>query len=142
MKDSFVSNAHMCSPTSLRKKSYTYSLSPSPAILPGFLFPPSLQFQAYEATPADDAYGFLFLTIRQGAFSRTTVKELSPLDIGTFLGNVGGFWGTLNRGQMDDSIYSSNTAVAVLPFPEQCSMEGAASARGVVIACDSYHVVQ
>lgn len=45
----------------------------------------------------DVAVGSLVLQIRQGSFSRTRIIELSPLDIGTFLGNVGGFWGTWQR---------------------------------------------
>ncbi|CAM9883937.1 unnamed protein product [Scytosiphon promiscuus] len=40
----------------------------------------------------DLAIGSLYLQIRQGVFSRTEIEELDPLDVGTFLGNVGGFW--------------------------------------------------
>ncbi|CAM9747341.1 unnamed protein product [Ectocarpus sp. 8 AP-2014] len=40
----------------------------------------------------DAAYGRLYLDIKQGAFSRTAIAEVNPLDIGTFLGNIGGFW--------------------------------------------------
>ncbi|CAN0431861.1 unnamed protein product, partial [Ectocarpus sp. 12 AP-2014] len=41
----------------------------------------------------DAAYGRLYLDIRQGSYSRTAIAEIDPLDIGTFLGNIGGFWG-------------------------------------------------
>ncbi|CAN0024831.1 unnamed protein product [Ectocarpus sp. 12 AP-2014] len=40
----------------------------------------------------DAAYGRLYLDIRQGSYSRTAIAEIDPLDIGTFLGNIGGFW--------------------------------------------------
>eukprot|EP00903_Cladosiphon_okamuranus_P020250 g18584.t2 len=30
--------------------------------------------------------------LKKGPFSYTTIKELNPLEIGTFLGNLGGFW--------------------------------------------------
>ncbi|CAM9884006.1 unnamed protein product [Scytosiphon promiscuus] len=40
----------------------------------------------------DVAIGVLNLIIRQGPFSRTNIEEIDPLDIGTFLGNIGGFW--------------------------------------------------
>ncbi|CAM9809602.1 unnamed protein product [Ectocarpus sp. 4 AP-2014] len=43
-------------------------------------------------TLADDAFGRLYLDIQQGAYSRTSIAEVDPLDIGTFLGNIGGFW--------------------------------------------------
>lgn len=57
--------------------------------------------QTYDDSWEDIAYGRLFLMIIQGSFSRTIVEEISPLDIGTFLGNVGGFWGTWQRGKND-----------------------------------------
>lgn len=38
-------------------------------------------------------YGFLSVDLTQGSFSLTTVKDVNPLDIGTFFGNIGGFWG-------------------------------------------------
>ncbi|CAM9132934.1 unnamed protein product [Ectocarpus sp. 8 AP-2014] len=38
------------------------------------------------------ALGYLRLNVRQGPFSLTSVEEISPLDVGSFLGNVGGFW--------------------------------------------------
>ncbi|CAN0074240.1 unnamed protein product [Ectocarpus sp. 13 AM-2016] len=40
----------------------------------------------------DLAFGRLLLRIRQGPFSLTHIKELSPFDFGAFLGNMGGFW--------------------------------------------------
>ncbi|CAM9365740.1 unnamed protein product, partial [Ectocarpus fasciculatus] len=49
-------------------------------------------------TTADDdffddiAYGRLYLDMKQGSYSRTAIEEVDPLDIGTFLGNIGGFW--------------------------------------------------
>lgn len=64
-----------------------------PPSCPRLLFLLPLRMQASESTD-DFAYGQLLLIIRQGDFSRTTVIEQSPLDIGTFLGNIGGFWGT------------------------------------------------
>lgn len=54
----------------------------------------SLAVQTYDDVSDDIAYGRLFLNIFQGSYSRTVVDEINPLDIGTFLGNVGGFWGT------------------------------------------------
>ncbi|CAN0395001.1 unnamed protein product, partial [Hapterophycus canaliculatus] len=47
----------------------------------------------YEDEEGDIAYGRLYLRITQGSYSLSAVEEISPLDIGTFLGNVGGFWG-------------------------------------------------
>ncbi|CAM9379495.1 unnamed protein product, partial [Ectocarpus sp. 6 AP-2014] len=41
----------------------------------------------------DSAFGRLYLDIKQGSYSRTAIAEVDPLDIGTFLGNIGGFWG-------------------------------------------------
>ncbi|CAM9538946.1 unnamed protein product [Ectocarpus sp. 4 AP-2014] len=38
------------------------------------------------------ALGYLGLNVRQGPFSLTSVEEVSPLDVGSFLGNIGGFW--------------------------------------------------
>lgn len=63
------------------------------------LFFPLLRIKTTDAdstTPSysDVAIGALYLKIRQGSFSRTIIEEINPLDIGTFLGNVGGFWGT------------------------------------------------
>eukprot|EP00752_Nemacystus_decipiens_P010763 g9579.t1 len=40
----------------------------------------------------DYAIGQMNIYITQGYFSLTTVKELSPLDLGDFFGNIGGFW--------------------------------------------------
>ncbi|CAM9678757.1 unnamed protein product, partial [Ectocarpus fasciculatus] len=54
-------------------------------------------------TTADDdffddiAYGRLYLDMKQGSYSRTAIEEVDPLDIGTFLGNIGGFWGRWRR---------------------------------------------
>eukprot|EP00752_Nemacystus_decipiens_P003195 g2956.t1 len=45
-----------------------------------------------EDTETDYAYGQMNLLLTQGPYSRVSVKELSPLDLGTFFGNVGGFW--------------------------------------------------
>lgn len=39
------------------------------------------------------ATGDLFLTIAQGAYSLTEIEDIDPLEIGTLLGNFGGFWG-------------------------------------------------
>ncbi|CAN0081141.1 unnamed protein product, partial [Ectocarpus sp. 12 AP-2014] len=44
-------------------------------------------------TLQDAALGRLYLDIKQGSYSRTSIAEVDPLDIGTFLGNIGGFWG-------------------------------------------------
>ncbi|CBJ31491.1 hypothetical protein Esi_0260_0029 [Ectocarpus siliculosus] len=41
----------------------------------------------------DASFGRLYLDIKQGDYSRTAIAEVDPLDIGTFLGNIGGFWG-------------------------------------------------
>eukprot|EP00904_Undaria_pinnatifida_P004018 jgi/Undpi1/13617/HiC_scaffold_9.g03271.m1 len=38
------------------------------------------------------AIGYLHLMITQGAYSLTELTDVNPLDIGTFLGNIGGFW--------------------------------------------------
>lgn len=49
--------------------------------------------------PQDDfsassvAVGGMFLRIAQGPYSRSIVKDIDPLEIGTLLGNIGGFWG-------------------------------------------------
>ncbi|CAM9657669.1 unnamed protein product [Ectocarpus sp. 12 AP-2014] len=40
----------------------------------------------------DSAFGRLYLDIKQGSYSRTAIAEVDPLDIDTFLGNIGGFW--------------------------------------------------
>ncbi|CAM9379792.1 unnamed protein product [Ectocarpus sp. 6 AP-2014] len=40
----------------------------------------------------DPSFGRLYLDIQQGSYSRTAIAEVDPLDIGTFLGNIGGFW--------------------------------------------------
>eukprot|EP00904_Undaria_pinnatifida_P005830 jgi/Undpi1/2377/HiC_scaffold_13.g05758.m1 len=42
------------------------------------------------------ATGDLFLTIAQGAYSLTEIEDIDPLEIGTLLGNFGGFWGKYN----------------------------------------------
>ncbi|CAM9626474.1 unnamed protein product [Pylaiella littoralis] len=44
------------------------------------------------SSTSDDAYGILYLTVRQGEFSRIAVREINPLDVGNLLGNIGGFW--------------------------------------------------
>lgn len=41
-------------------------------------------------TEDDTAYGFLFLSITQGSYSLSNIKEVDPLEIGTLLGNIGG----------------------------------------------------
>lgn len=41
------------------------------------------------------AHGSLYLTLTQGTYSVTDIKEINPLDIGNLLGNIGGFWGEL-----------------------------------------------
>ena len=41
------------------------------------------------------ALGYLFITFTQGAYSLTELTDVNPLDIGTLLGNIGGFWGKL-----------------------------------------------
>lgn len=41
----------------------------------------------------------MYLQIKHGDFSRTIIKELNPLDIANFFGNIGGFWGTSRREQ-------------------------------------------
>eukprot|EP00904_Undaria_pinnatifida_P004016 jgi/Undpi1/13615/HiC_scaffold_9.g03269.m1 len=52
--------------------------------------------QTYWSSDTDDnssfAVGFLHLTITQGAYSLTELNDINPLDIGTLLGNIGGFW--------------------------------------------------
>eukprot|EP00752_Nemacystus_decipiens_P017457 g15651.t1 len=40
----------------------------------------------------DYAYGQMNIHFSQGSFSRTRVKELNPIDLGDFFGNIGGFW--------------------------------------------------
>ncbi|CAM9350825.1 unnamed protein product [Ectocarpus fasciculatus] len=40
----------------------------------------------------DHVIGRLYLDMKQGSYSHTAIKEVDPLDIGTFLGNIGGFW--------------------------------------------------
>lgn len=45
----------------------------------------------------DDIYGQLTLEIIQGSYSLTTVRDVDPLEIGTLLGNIGGFWGKNQR---------------------------------------------
>eukprot|EP00903_Cladosiphon_okamuranus_P022382 g20586.t1 len=44
--------------------------------------------------PLEDGvdYGHIYLSVRQGPFAYTTITELDPLEFGTFLGNLGGFW--------------------------------------------------
>ncbi|CAB1103830.1 unnamed protein product [Ectocarpus sp. CCAP 1310/34] len=44
------------------------------------------------STYAEYALGYLKLMVRQGPFSLTSVEEVSPLDVGSFFGNLGGFW--------------------------------------------------
>lgn len=39
------------------------------------------------------AVGYLYLILTQGSFSLTELSDNNPLDIGSFLGNMGGFWG-------------------------------------------------
>lgn len=41
----------------------------------------------------DFAVGAMFMRITQGPYSRSIVKDIDPLEIGTFFGNIGGFWG-------------------------------------------------
>lgn len=37
--------------------------------------------------------GSLHLSITQGSYSLTEVKDIDPLEIGSLLGSIGGFWG-------------------------------------------------
>lgn len=39
---------------------------------------------------SDSTYGYLNLEITQGAFSKTDLREIDPLDLPTLLGNIGG----------------------------------------------------
>ncbi|CAM9780332.1 unnamed protein product, partial [Ectocarpus sp. 6 AP-2014] len=41
---------------------------------------------------SDHAMGLLYLQISQGSYSLTEVEDIEPQLLGTFLGNVGGFW--------------------------------------------------
>ena len=46
------------------------------------------------------AVGYLYLILTQGSFSVTEITDINPLDVGNFVGNIGGFWGknvTLRR---------------------------------------------
>eukprot|EP00904_Undaria_pinnatifida_P004014 jgi/Undpi1/13613/HiC_scaffold_9.g03267.m1 len=38
------------------------------------------------------AFGFLYLTVTQGSHSLTELKDISPFDAATVIGNIGGFW--------------------------------------------------
>ncbi|CAM9884073.1 unnamed protein product [Scytosiphon promiscuus] len=53
---------------------------------------PSTTSSTTSEANSEIAYGQLALALRQGSFSRTFIKEISPLDLGNFLGNIGGFW--------------------------------------------------
>ena len=56
---------------------------------------------SYQDTTSDthgngsNAFGAIYLTLTQGTFSVTEITDINPLDIGNFLGNIGGFWGKL-----------------------------------------------
>ena len=39
------------------------------------------------------AFGYLHITLTQGSYSLMELTDINPLDIGTLLGNIGGFWG-------------------------------------------------
>lgn len=74
---------------------------PPPPILSPSHFPtaasPQTQPWYDSSSTSDDAYGILYLTVRQGDFSRIAVREINPLDVGNLLGNIGGFWGASQR---------------------------------------------
>lgn len=55
--------------------------------------PPVLREDTYESSYSGPDYGFLQVHLTQGPFSLSKVKDVDPLELGTFLGNLGGFWG-------------------------------------------------
>ena len=63
------------------------------------------------------ATGDLFLTIAQGAYSLTEIEDIDPLEIGTLLGNFGGFWGKflyMSEESTDRVIMQSKSQRAVI----------------------------
>lgn len=46
-----------------------------------------------EPSSSDYVFGCLFIDISRGAYSLTTVRDVDPVEIAAFLGNMGGFWG-------------------------------------------------
>lgn len=83
----------------VRKQPILFS-APTPQSCPRL---PFVQEYADSLTSSDYAIGRLYLEITQGKYSKTVIKEKSPLDLLTTFGNIGGFWGTLRSrlGQID-----------------------------------------
>lgn len=49
--------------------------------------------QDSNSTASNATAGALDLMLTQSKHSLTTIEDIDPIDIGAFLGNLGGFWG-------------------------------------------------
>lgn len=50
-----------------------------------------------DTTSTDFVLGYVKLHITEASLSLTTITELSPIDVYSLIGNVGGIWGEQNE---------------------------------------------
>lgn len=59
-------------------------------------------------------YGQLMLDITQSSYSMVPVEDVDPLEIRTFFGNIGGFWGSKRHHANLPFCFEGIKSVAVL----------------------------